>query len=64
QIIETLWALLNEITGSTRGMSTSHHWEVIDDHMNDSNWRKLIDSDKFSPNDTTSMLIWVGSECS
>jgi hypothetical protein len=25
-----------------RGMSTSHHREVIDNHMNDSNWKKLI----------------------
>ncbi|KAH9028953.1 hypothetical protein EDB85DRAFT_1867506, partial [Lactarius pseudohatsudake] len=40
--IETLWAPLNEITRSTRGMSTSHRREVIDDHMNDSNWKKLI----------------------
>ena len=41
--IETLWAPLNEISRSTRGMSTSHHREVIDDHMNDSNWKKLVD---------------------
>src|SRR6202012_3370443 len=41
--LETLWAPLNKITRSTRGMSTSHHREVIDDHMNDSNWKKLID---------------------
>jgi len=41
--IETLWAPLNEISRSTRGMSTSHRREVIDDHMNDSNWKKLID---------------------
>ncbi|KAI9431800.1 hypothetical protein H4582DRAFT_2113351 [Lactarius indigo] len=43
ETIETLWAPLNEITRSTRGMSTSHRREVIDDHMNDSNWKKLID---------------------
>jgi len=24
-------------------MSTSHRKEVIDDHINDSNWKKLID---------------------
>lgn len=24
-------------------MSTSHRREVIDDHMNDSNWKKLVD---------------------
>jgi hypothetical protein len=43
ETIETLWAPLNEISKSTRGMSTSHRREVIDDHMNDSNWKKLID---------------------
>ena len=42
ETIETLWAPLNEISRSTRGMSTSHCQEVIDDHMNDSNWKKLI----------------------
>ncbi|KAF8256693.1 hypothetical protein EI94DRAFT_1774915 [Lactarius quietus] len=26
-------------------MSTLHRWEVIDDHMNDSNWKKLVDLD-------------------
>ena len=40
--IEMLWAPLNEISRSTREMSTLHRREVIDDHMNDSNWKKLI----------------------
>ncbi|KAH9031510.1 hypothetical protein EDB85DRAFT_1865757, partial [Lactarius pseudohatsudake] len=48
ETIETLWAPLNEISRSTRGMSTSHRREVIDDHMNDSNWKKLIDIGKFN----------------
>jgi hypothetical protein len=48
--IETLWAPLNEISQSTRGMASSHCWEVIDNHMNDSNWKKLIDLGKFPPN--------------
>jgi Kyakuja-Dileera-Zisupton transposase len=43
ETIETLWAPLNEISRSTRGMTTSHRREVIDDHMNDSNWKKLVD---------------------
>ena len=47
ETIETLWAPLNEISRSTRGMSTSHRREVIDDHMNDSNWKKLVDIGKF-----------------
>jgi len=46
EMIETLWAPLNEISRSTRGMSMSHCREVIDDHMNDSNWKKLIDLGK------------------
>ena len=43
ETIETLWAPLNEISRSTRGMAMSHCREVIDDHMNNSNWKKLID---------------------
>ena len=42
EIIETLWSPLNRIAGSTRAMSTSHRKEVIDDHMNDANWRKTV----------------------
>jgi hypothetical protein len=49
ETIETLWAPLNEISRSTRGMSTSHRKEVIDDHMGDSNWKKLIDLGMLSP---------------
>ncbi|KAI9434662.1 hypothetical protein H4582DRAFT_1797539, partial [Lactarius indigo] len=60
ETIETLWAPLNEISRSTRGMSTSHRREVIDDHMNDSNWKKLIDLGKFPPTDTTS--AWSAEE--
>jgi Kyakuja-Dileera-Zisupton transposase len=48
ETIETLWAPLNEISRSTRGMSTSHRREVIDDHMNDSNWKKLVNLGRLS----------------
>ena len=61
EIIETLWAPLNEIMRSTRGMSTSHCWEVIDDHMNDSNWKKLINLGKFPLMNAGSMLTWLRS---
>ena len=47
ETIKMLWAPLNEISRSTRGMSTSHRREVIDDHMNDSNWKKLVNISKF-----------------
>ena len=42
EILETLWAPLNNITGSTRGMTAAHRREILDDHMGDSNWKKLI----------------------
>jgi hypothetical protein len=47
EMIEMLWAPLNEISRSTRGISTSHRREIIDDHMNDSNWKKLVDLGQF-----------------
>jgi hypothetical protein len=42
EILETLWAPLNKISGSTRAMTKAHRREIIDDHMNDSNWKKLV----------------------
>jgi Kyakuja-Dileera-Zisupton transposase len=42
EILETLWAVLNGIADSIRSQSTSHRQETLDDHMNDSNWKKMI----------------------
>ncbi|KAN0136253.1 hypothetical protein V8E53_006113 [Lactarius tabidus] len=42
EIIETLWAPLNNISRSVRGMSLVHRQEVLDSHMNHSNWKKLV----------------------
>jgi hypothetical protein len=42
EIIETLWAPLNNISRSIRGMSLAHRQEVLDAHMNHSNWKKLV----------------------
>ncbi|KAA1478357.1 hypothetical protein DENSPDRAFT_854906 [Dentipellis sp. KUC8613] len=42
EIVETLWAPLNHIARSTEGMALSHRQETLDDHMNDSNWKKLV----------------------
>jgi hypothetical protein len=42
EILETLWSPLDEIAGLTQAMSIPHAQEVIDDHMNNSNWRKII----------------------
>ena len=42
EIIETLWAPLNNISRSSCGMSLAHRQEVIDAHMNYLNWKKLV----------------------
>ncbi|KAN0131064.1 hypothetical protein V8E53_011197 [Lactarius tabidus] len=42
EIIETLWAPLNNISRSIRGMSLPHCQEVLDAHMNHSNWKKMV----------------------
>jgi len=42
EILETLWAVLNKSARSTRGATIAHRTEVLDDHMGDSNWKKII----------------------
>ena len=42
EILETLWAEFNKISSSAGAMSGSHRREVYDDHMWDSNWKKLV----------------------
>ena len=42
EIIETLWAPLNNISRSIQGMTLAHRQEVLDAHMNHSNWKKLV----------------------
>ena len=42
EILETLWASFNKISTTARSMSLAHRQEVYDDHMRDSNWKKLV----------------------
>jgi hypothetical protein len=42
EILETLWSSLNKISGSIRSMTKAHRQEVLDAHMRDSNWKKLV----------------------
>lgn len=42
EVLETLWAVLNGIADSIRSQTTAHRQETLDDHMNDSNWKKLV----------------------
>ncbi|KAF8834188.1 hypothetical protein BDN67DRAFT_992716 [Paxillus ammoniavirescens] len=42
EVLETLWSQLNEICGSTRSMTAAHRQEVLNDHMLDSNRKKML----------------------
>ena len=42
EIMETLWASLNTISPSARGMSVAHRQELLDYQMNDSNFLKMV----------------------
>jgi hypothetical protein len=42
EILETLWSTLNTISPSLRTATLAHRSEVLDDHMNDSNWKKMV----------------------
>lgn len=42
EIIETLWEPLNPIAPLTQKASPEHCREIINDHMNYSNWKKLL----------------------
>ena len=42
KILETLWAPLNYISTSARTMSMAARYQIINDHMGDSNWKKLV----------------------
>ena len=42
EVMETLWAVLNSVAASTRTASLAHRTEVLDDHMSDNNWKKML----------------------
>ncbi|KIK81363.1 hypothetical protein PAXRUDRAFT_156282, partial [Paxillus rubicundulus Ve08.2h10] len=46
EIIETLWAPLNEIAPSAQAMSASHWQELCDNHILEENWKKMTNIGK------------------
>ena len=46
EIIESLWSGLNRCASATRTASDANRAETLDDHMNENNWRKLVNIGK------------------
>lgn len=42
EILETLWSVLNSVSATTRTASIAHRTELLDDHLADSNFKKMI----------------------
>ncbi|KAF8430932.1 hypothetical protein L210DRAFT_961004 [Boletus edulis BED1] len=55
EILETIWTPFNKISPSARSMTLAHRQELYDDHMRDSNWKKLVIS-KLALNVVKSLL--------
>ena len=48
EILETLWSPFNFISTSGRTMSMASRHQLYDDHMRDSNWKKIVALGKFN----------------
>jgi Kyakuja-Dileera-Zisupton transposase len=46
EILESLWSVLNEISPSTQNATISGRVKMLDDHMGDSNFKKMLDIGK------------------
>lgn len=47
EVLETLWSVLNQVSRFTRTATLLHREEVLDNHMNDNNWRKIVNISMF-----------------
>ena len=48
EIMETLWAAFNKFAGMARVMSVAHRKEILNDHMRDVNWKKMVGMGMFT----------------
>ena len=46
EILESLWSTLNEVSPSAQTASLAARTELLDDHILDSNWKKVISQGK------------------
>jgi hypothetical protein len=48
EILETNWGVLNGISPMTRTMTLAHRTEVMDAHIADNNWKKMVNMGKIT----------------
>jgi hypothetical protein len=48
EILETNWSVLNGISPMTRTMTLAHRTEVMDAHIADNNWKKMVNMGKIN----------------
>lgn len=59
EILETLWSILNLISPSVRTATLAHRSEVLDDHMNDSNWKKIVSIGELSQVSRVQLFLFL-----
>jgi Kyakuja-Dileera-Zisupton transposase len=59
EIMETLWSLFNKFAKMARSMGTAHRREILNDHMRDVNWKKMVGMGKsaFDPYPSFMLII-------
>lgn len=56
EVLESLWSVLNEVSPSTQNATHASRREMLDDHMNDSNWKKMLGTGKWGLSQQRLML--------
>ena len=54
EILETNWSVLNGISSMTQTMTLAHRSEVMDAHIGDNNWKKMINM-----GESTCISFWI-----
>lgn len=57
EILESLWAVLNQVSPSTHNATHAARREMLDDHMQDSNWKKMLGTGNSSSCSLIHLLI-------
>jgi hypothetical protein len=57
EILESLWSTLNEVSPSAQTASLAARTELLDDHMLDSNWKKLLNIGMYSSSRSCSISL-------